>query len=228
MFLGYAYEGEYDSLRRSATPLYFIPADTLTSETASCLGIRDERDLYGGVVRHPVHDRRRRGHRVLGEELAARRERAEGDRLVPRDQEAGLARVPEAEVQAPAVLLDVLVPRRGRAHVRVHDLPLLVPPHGRERGLDDREVQVEEADRGPEGDRVLHERVVRKLPGEPPEGEADLPHALREPEAVELNRVGVVDDRPALPDLGRVDVRGRSQAPRGFRRVVPARAASRR
>ena len=52
MLMGSAYEGEYDSLRRYATPLYYVPADTLTSETASRLGIGDERDLYGGVVRH--------------------------------------------------------------------------------------------------------------------------------------------------------------------------------
>ena len=52
-FMGCAYEGEYDSVRHDATPLYFVPADTLTTETASRLGIRDERDLYGGVVRHP-------------------------------------------------------------------------------------------------------------------------------------------------------------------------------
>jgi Protein of unknown function (DUF3182) len=53
MFLGCAYEGEYDPLRRYATPVYFVPCDTLTSETASRLGIRNARDLYGGVVRHP-------------------------------------------------------------------------------------------------------------------------------------------------------------------------------
>src|SRR6185503_6987315 len=53
MLMGCAYEGEYDSLRHDATPRYFVPADTVTRETASRLGIRDERDLYGGVVRHP-------------------------------------------------------------------------------------------------------------------------------------------------------------------------------
>ena len=52
MVMGCAYEGEYDSLRRYATPLHFVPADTLTSDTASRLGIGDECDLYGGVVRH--------------------------------------------------------------------------------------------------------------------------------------------------------------------------------
>src|SRR6185436_18873820 len=52
-FMGCAYEGEYDSVRHDSTPLYFVPADTLTTETASRLGIRDERDLYGGVVGHP-------------------------------------------------------------------------------------------------------------------------------------------------------------------------------
>ena len=53
VFMGCAYEGEYDALRHYATPLYFVPGDTLTSETASRLGVCNERDLYGGVVRHP-------------------------------------------------------------------------------------------------------------------------------------------------------------------------------
>src|SRR5258705_601297 len=65
MFLGYAYEGEYDSLRRYATPLYFVPADTLTSATASRLGIRDERDLYGGVVRRPFEATKAITHPLL-------------------------------------------------------------------------------------------------------------------------------------------------------------------
>jgi len=51
MFMGCTYEGEYDPLRGYTMPLYFVPADTLTNNTASRLGIRDERDLYGGVVR---------------------------------------------------------------------------------------------------------------------------------------------------------------------------------
>ena len=63
--MGCAYEGEYDSLRRYATPLYFVPADTLTSDTASRLGIRDERDLYGGVVRHAFEATKAIAHPLL-------------------------------------------------------------------------------------------------------------------------------------------------------------------
>jgi hypothetical protein len=65
MFMGCAYEGEYDSLRRDGTPLYFVPADTLTRETASRLGIRGERDLYGGVVRHPFEATKAITHPLL-------------------------------------------------------------------------------------------------------------------------------------------------------------------
>ena len=51
--MAYAYEGEYDSLRRYAGPPYFVPSDALTSERASLLGVRNEYDLFGGVVSHP-------------------------------------------------------------------------------------------------------------------------------------------------------------------------------
>jgi len=49
-FTGFACEGKYDPLRQYASPLYFVPSDTLTSETASRLGVRCEHDLFGGVV----------------------------------------------------------------------------------------------------------------------------------------------------------------------------------
>jgi hypothetical protein len=48
-----AYEGEYEPRRRYAVAPYFVPGDTLTTQTASRLGIRDEDDLFGGVVAHP-------------------------------------------------------------------------------------------------------------------------------------------------------------------------------
>jgi len=48
--IGVPYTGEYDPLERySATP-YFVPANTLTRELATRLGIRDEHDLFGAVV----------------------------------------------------------------------------------------------------------------------------------------------------------------------------------
>jgi Protein of unknown function (DUF3182) len=65
MLRGCVSEGEYDPGRRYATPLYFVPADTLTSETASRLGIRDEHDLYGGVVRHPFEATKAITHPLL-------------------------------------------------------------------------------------------------------------------------------------------------------------------
>jgi len=51
--LGHAFGGEY----RSGTPrppgrAYFVPTETLLAGDARPLGIRDERDLFGGVVPH--------------------------------------------------------------------------------------------------------------------------------------------------------------------------------
>jgi len=51
--MGCAYEAEYDPVRRYATAPYFVPANTLTCETATRLGIRGEHDLFGGVVPRP-------------------------------------------------------------------------------------------------------------------------------------------------------------------------------
>ena len=45
--------GEYDPQTRYEAPLYFLPSDTLMGDTASGLGIRSERNLFGGVVPHP-------------------------------------------------------------------------------------------------------------------------------------------------------------------------------
>jgi hypothetical protein len=47
---GFNYAGEYDPRGQYAVPPYFVPGDTLTSETASRLRIRDEHDLFGAVV----------------------------------------------------------------------------------------------------------------------------------------------------------------------------------
>lgn len=47
----FAFEGEFDPDACYPGPIYFVPSDTLVgAETASRLGIRSERDLYGGVV----------------------------------------------------------------------------------------------------------------------------------------------------------------------------------
>jgi Protein of unknown function (DUF3182) len=48
--MGFDYAGEYDRHAHYAVPPYFVPANTLTCETASHLRIRDEHDLFGAVV----------------------------------------------------------------------------------------------------------------------------------------------------------------------------------
>ena len=51
--LGYSFGGEHDAC--ASPPVgecYFIPADTLLTQTAHPLGIRGDRDLFGGVVPH--------------------------------------------------------------------------------------------------------------------------------------------------------------------------------
>ena len=48
---GYEYAEEFDSARRYLSPLYFVPNDTLVGVAAArALGIRNEQDLFGGVV----------------------------------------------------------------------------------------------------------------------------------------------------------------------------------
>jgi hypothetical protein len=48
---GLDYAGEYDSAARYPGRVYFVPSDTLVGRAcASQLGIRSERDLFGGVV----------------------------------------------------------------------------------------------------------------------------------------------------------------------------------
>jgi hypothetical protein len=50
----YDFGGDYDPARHYRGPLYFVPSDTLVGfETARKLGIRDEHDLFGGVVPYP-------------------------------------------------------------------------------------------------------------------------------------------------------------------------------
>jgi hypothetical protein len=50
---GYEFAGDYDPARSYPLPLYFVPSHTIVGfETAHALGIRDEEDLFGGVVPH--------------------------------------------------------------------------------------------------------------------------------------------------------------------------------
>jgi len=50
---GFAYDGDFDPVRHRQAPTYFVPSDTLTGEAAARAGIRQERDLFGGVVPYP-------------------------------------------------------------------------------------------------------------------------------------------------------------------------------
>jgi hypothetical protein len=50
--LGYEYLGEYEATNRYPGHVYFVPGDTLLGDDARELGIRSERDLFGGVVPH--------------------------------------------------------------------------------------------------------------------------------------------------------------------------------
>ena len=51
---GYDFAEEFDPARRYSGPLYFVPNDTLVGiAAAQSLGIRNEQDLFGGVVPFP-------------------------------------------------------------------------------------------------------------------------------------------------------------------------------
>ena len=50
---GCAFAGEFDAGAQYATPVYFVPSDTLLAERASKLGVDSEDHLYGGVVQQP-------------------------------------------------------------------------------------------------------------------------------------------------------------------------------
>lgn len=50
---GYEFVGDYDPAQRYPLPLYFVPSHTIVGlDKARALGIRDEHDLFGGVVPH--------------------------------------------------------------------------------------------------------------------------------------------------------------------------------
>lgn len=50
--LGYEYQGEFVPTLKYPGHLYFVPGETLLGDEARELGIRNERDLFGGVVPH--------------------------------------------------------------------------------------------------------------------------------------------------------------------------------
>jgi hypothetical protein len=50
---GYEFGGEYDQTARYPEALYYVPSRTLLGSEGARLGIRDEDDLFGGVVPYP-------------------------------------------------------------------------------------------------------------------------------------------------------------------------------
>lgn len=65
--LGHRFGGEHDACASPpAGACYFIPADTLLAQTADSLGIRDDRDLFGGVVPHAFMATKTITHPVIG------------------------------------------------------------------------------------------------------------------------------------------------------------------
>src|SRR5579871_5197850 len=68
--LGYDFCGEYDAQQRYAAPPYFVPKDTLLRADADALGIRDESDLFGGVVPHRFIATKSITHRALDDAQA--------------------------------------------------------------------------------------------------------------------------------------------------------------
>jgi hypothetical protein len=50
---GYDYAADYDEAARYMLPVYFVPDETLPLDVADALGIRSQKDLFGGVVPFP-------------------------------------------------------------------------------------------------------------------------------------------------------------------------------
>ncbi len=64
--MGYAFGGDHRAGAAKQGPAYFIPSDTLLDGEARALGIRDERDLFGGVVPHVFMTTKTISHPVIG------------------------------------------------------------------------------------------------------------------------------------------------------------------
>jgi hypothetical protein len=70
--MGIAFAGHYESANRACGPFYFVPMNTLVGiEHARSLGIRDERDLFGGVVPYPFVATKSISHALVDERARA-------------------------------------------------------------------------------------------------------------------------------------------------------------
>ena len=70
--LGWRYGGAFDPQRRPPPGgCYLVPDETLTCAQARHLGIRDEDDLFGGVVPHPFVASKVITHPLPGADAAA-------------------------------------------------------------------------------------------------------------------------------------------------------------
>ena len=68
---GFDFAGEYDPGSRHPGPVYFVPSDTLVGPGAAVLGVRDEHDLFGGVVPQAFVATKAITHPLVGPDAAA-------------------------------------------------------------------------------------------------------------------------------------------------------------
>ncbi|SFU70000.1 DUF3182 family protein [Halomonas korlensis] len=69
--LGRAFAGEYDASANYRESLYFVPIDAIVIDEARRLGIRDEHDLFGGVVSQPFMATKAIAHPLCGNHATA-------------------------------------------------------------------------------------------------------------------------------------------------------------
>ena len=162
--------------------------------------------VLGPVGRHPVQDRRGRGHRILREELDAGGEGPEAHRLVPGHEVLRLIRVGESERKGAAQVLDRVAAESGGRDVLLDDLRFLVAPDVLEGALHVAEVHGEERDGRAEGDRVAHQGVRRERLRFLAQRDPDQADVLADLRRVRFHGIDVVDDRAALEHVGLVDV----------------------
>jgi hypothetical protein len=69
---GFDFAGEHDPGHSYPGPVYFVPSDTLVGlDAAAALGVRDEHDLFGGVVPHAFVATKAITHPLVGPDAQA-------------------------------------------------------------------------------------------------------------------------------------------------------------